>query len=87
MELKFKNRTSSTIDTLIDNGMILVGSPETVRQRIEHCQKEMGFGHLMAMLQIATMPADMTERNIRLFASEVMPHLQGAVKPQLRAIA
>jgi hypothetical protein len=41
----------------------------------------------MAMLQIATMPADMTERNIRLFASEVMPHLQGVVKPQLRAIA
>jgi hypothetical protein len=38
-------------------------------------------------VQIATLPADLTEKNIRLFASEVMPYLQGAVKPQLRAIA
>ena len=76
MELKFKGRTSSTIDTLIEQGMILVGSPKTVRERILHCQKEMGFGHLMAMLQVATLPADLTEKNIRLFASEVMPHIR-----------
>ena len=80
MELKFKGRNSSTIDALIDQGMILVGSPKTVRDRILHCQKEMGFGHLMAMLQVATLPAELTEKNIRLFASEVMPHIRGATE-------
>jgi len=89
MELKFKNRTSSTLDTLIANGMILVGSPKTVREKIIACQKEMGFGHLMAMLQVASLPADLTEKNIRLFATEVMPYLQqpDLQAPEIRATA
>ena len=84
MVQKFQARADATIDKLIDQGMILVGSPKTVRERIEHCQKEMGFGHIFNMLQIATMPAEMTEKNIRLFASEVVPHLQStkATMPQ-----
>jgi hypothetical protein len=28
------------------------------------------------MLQIATLPADLTEKNLRLFAKEVMPFLR-----------
>ena len=85
MDLKFKGRNASTIDTLIDAGMILCGSPKTVRDRILHCQKELGFGHLMAMLQVATLPADLTEKNIRLFASEVMPHIRGEVSVNAQA--
>jgi hypothetical protein len=27
-------------------------------------------------LQIATLPADLTEKNLRLFASDVMPYLR-----------
>jgi hypothetical protein len=41
----------------------------------------MGFGHLFAMLQIATLSAELTEKNIRLFASEVMPHLHAHGTP------
>ncbi len=29
------------------------------------------------MLQVATLPADLTEKNLRLFASDVMPYLRG----------
>jgi hypothetical protein len=28
------------------------------------------------MLQIATLPADLTEKNLRLFAKDVMPYLR-----------
>ena len=36
-----------------------------------------GVGNLIAMLQVATLPADLTEKNLRLFAAEVMPYLRG----------
>ena len=76
MVAKFEARANATIDTLIDQGIILCGSPKTVCDRILRNQSEMGFGHLLAMLQIGTQPAEMTERSTRLFAAEVMPHLK-----------
>ena len=76
MAAKFQARANATIDKLIEQGIIVCGSPDTVRERIIHCQNEMGFGHLMAMLQIGTQPAEMTERSMRLFADEVMPGLK-----------
>ena len=41
------------------------------------------------MLQIATLPADLTEKNLRLFARDVMPYLRtaGAEKPKVPAVA
>ncbi|MFT8244304.1 LLM class flavin-dependent oxidoreductase [Roseomonas sp. BN140053] len=76
IESKFAARSSATtIDGLIELGMIVVGSPETVRQRLAAYHADLGFGNLIAMLQVASLPADLTEKNIRLFASEVMPHL------------
>ena len=36
----------------------------------------MRVGHLLAMLQFGTLPAELTERNMRLFAGEVMPWLR-----------
>jgi alkanesulfonate monooxygenase SsuD/methylene tetrahydromethanopterin reductase-like flavin-dependent oxidoreductase (luciferase family) len=74
---KFAARgTASTVDRLIDLGMIVCGSPATVRDRLLWCQEQLGFGNLMAMLQVGSQPAEMTEANIRLFASQVMPALQ-----------
>ena len=73
---KFQARANATIDKLIEQGIIVCGSPKTVAERIIHCQREMGFGHLMAMLQIGTQPAEMTNRSMRLFAAEVMPRLR-----------
>ena len=34
-------------------------------------------GHLMVLLQIGSMPKDLTMQNTALFASEVMPKLRG----------
>jgi hypothetical protein len=60
---------------LIDLGMVVAGSARTVRDRLLYLQGELGFGNLIAMLQVATLPAELTEKNLRLFATEVMPHL------------
>ena len=63
-----------TLEYSIDTGMMICGSPETVRQQIETYWSDMRFGHLLTMLQFGTLPADLTAKNMELFASEVMPH-------------
>jgi len=67
-----------TIDDVIDKGMFICGSPETVRQKLESYQKEIGFGHLLTMLQFGTLPAELTRKNMELFATGVMPHLRAS---------
>jgi hypothetical protein len=39
------------------------------------------------MLQVPTLPADLTEKNLRLFASGVMPCLRGATARAQRPAA
>jgi alkanesulfonate monooxygenase SsuD/methylene tetrahydromethanopterin reductase-like flavin-dependent oxidoreductase (luciferase family) len=67
-----------TIDDVIDKGMFICGSPQTVRQKLESYQKEIGFGHLLTMLQFGTLPAELTRKNMELFATAVMPHLRAS---------
>lgn len=68
-----------TIDDVIEKGMFICGSPETVRQRLEAYQKEIGFGHLLSLLQFGTLPADLTRKNMELYAGEVMPYLRQSI--------
>jgi alkanesulfonate monooxygenase SsuD/methylene tetrahydromethanopterin reductase-like flavin-dependent oxidoreductase (luciferase family) len=65
----------------IDMGMFVCGSPATVRQAFESHWKEMRFGNLLVMCQFATLPADLTRRNMELFAREVMPALKALGQP------
>ena len=65
-----------TIEKMMELGIVIVGSPDTVRERILHCHRELGFANFIALLHFGTLPADLTEKNIRLFANEVMPALQ-----------
>jgi alkanesulfonate monooxygenase SsuD/methylene tetrahydromethanopterin reductase-like flavin-dependent oxidoreductase (luciferase family) len=64
------------VENLAAQGVIIVGSPETVLRRIRDCHRQLGFGSFTALLQFGTLSAELTERNIRLFAREVMPGLQ-----------
>jgi alkanesulfonate monooxygenase SsuD/methylene tetrahydromethanopterin reductase-like flavin-dependent oxidoreductase (luciferase family) len=66
-----------TIDSLIEQGIIVCGSPDTVRQQFINTHRLLGFQNLLCLMQFGTLPRDLTERNIRLFASEVLPTLQG----------
>jgi alkanesulfonate monooxygenase SsuD/methylene tetrahydromethanopterin reductase-like flavin-dependent oxidoreductase (luciferase family) len=84
IESKFAFRMMEmTAENLIELGMVVVGSAATVRERLAAYARDLGVGNLIAMLQIATLPADLTEKNLRLFARDVMPYLseQDAKKP------
>jgi alkanesulfonate monooxygenase SsuD/methylene tetrahydromethanopterin reductase-like flavin-dependent oxidoreductase (luciferase family) len=64
------------VENLNKQGVIIVGSPETVRRRILDAHRELGFSTFMTLLQFGSLDAKKTENNIRLFASEVLPALQ-----------
>lgn len=65
-----------TIDDVIDKGMFICGSPETVREKLEEYHAQIGFGHLLSLLQFGTLPADLTRKNMELYATEVIPKLR-----------
>ena len=73
---KKANSGGVKIETLIERGIIVVGSPDTVRRKISEYHHDMGFQELMVMLTFGTMPAHLSQKNIRLFAGEVMPALK-----------
>ena len=88
MEAKYKVREGYlTAEALIENGMFLCGSPSTVVEKLEACQAEMGFGNIAPMLQFGTLPAELTEKNLRIFAAEVMPRVRhlGVSAPETAA--
>ena len=62
--------------TFIDQGFILAGSPETVRQQLEEAAKALNVGHMMVLLQFGSMPPELVRKNTELFAREVMPHVR-----------
>lgn len=65
-----------TYAELVDARVAIVGSPDTVRQQIREFAREFRVGNLLVMTQVGSMPHELTEHNIRLFAREVLPHLQ-----------
>ena len=77
MDSKYKVRESYlSADALIENGMFLCGSPATIAEKLEAHQADMGFGNLVPMLQFGTLPPELTEKNLRMFAGEVIPRVR-----------
>ena len=64
------------IEDMIARGVVMVGSPDTVRKALIERHAQAGFGHAVMMVHFGTLPADLTEKSIRLLASEVLPALQ-----------
>ena len=64
------------VENLNAQGVIIVGSPDTVRRRIVEAHRELGFGAFMTLLQFGSLDRDRTEKNIRRFATDVLPAIQ-----------
>jgi alkanesulfonate monooxygenase SsuD/methylene tetrahydromethanopterin reductase-like flavin-dependent oxidoreductase (luciferase family) len=67
---------SLTIEAMAASGTVLVGSPQTVRDRIARMRERTGFGILVCLLQFGVMGDELAKRNMEMFASEVMPHFR-----------
>jgi alkanesulfonate monooxygenase SsuD/methylene tetrahydromethanopterin reductase-like flavin-dependent oxidoreductase (luciferase family) len=61
---------------MIEREFVVVGSPATVRERLEDMARRLNVGHLMTILQFGSMPHEQATKNVELFGREVLPHLQ-----------
>jgi alkanesulfonate monooxygenase SsuD/methylene tetrahydromethanopterin reductase-like flavin-dependent oxidoreductase (luciferase family) len=69
----------STIETrkqIEDGAYAIVGSAATVKDKLLEYGKRLGVGNLLGLFQLGTLPADLTRKNMQLFARDVMPALQ-----------
>jgi alkanesulfonate monooxygenase SsuD/methylene tetrahydromethanopterin reductase-like flavin-dependent oxidoreductase (luciferase family) len=71
-----KTGTSRPYEELLDLGIIVFGSPETVRQRLAEAYKRLGFGRLVGLLHFGSLPHELTVKNMHLFAEEVLPFVR-----------
>ena len=67
---------TATFKDIVDTQVAIVGSPATVADQIEAFVREFRVGNLLIMLQNGSMPRDLTEKNISLFAEQVLPRLR-----------
>jgi alkanesulfonate monooxygenase SsuD/methylene tetrahydromethanopterin reductase-like flavin-dependent oxidoreductase (luciferase family) len=63
-------------DDLLERGLVLVGSPDTVRQQIDRYSAELGFGIFSGIFQFGSLGHEEFERSVRLFAECVLPALR-----------
>ena len=62
--------------SLVDAGLRHRRQPATVTERLIEACRGLHVGNLIALLQIGSMPHELTKQNITLFAKEVMPKHQ-----------
>jgi alkanesulfonate monooxygenase SsuD/methylene tetrahydromethanopterin reductase-like flavin-dependent oxidoreductase (luciferase family) len=60
----------------VENGLVMGGSPTSVREQLEEAIRNLRVGNLMVLLHIGSMPHDLTLKNIELFSKEVFPYLR-----------
>jgi len=71
-----QTRQDLTWRDYVEQGYIIAGSPVTVSQQLADCIEKLRVGHLMVLLQIGSMPTDLTLKNTELFGRAVLPHLR-----------
>jgi alkanesulfonate monooxygenase SsuD/methylene tetrahydromethanopterin reductase-like flavin-dependent oxidoreductase (luciferase family) len=72
---KVTGKTSS-IEELVKSGVVIVGSPNTVREKLAEYQDLAGFNTSLTKTQFGTLPDDMTRANMTAIAEEILPHFR-----------
>lgn len=66
----------TTGEHLMDNGFALVGSADSIADRLIQYQSEIGFGTISGMFQFGSMGIDEFRSSVTLFAEKVLPKLK-----------
>jgi alkanesulfonate monooxygenase SsuD/methylene tetrahydromethanopterin reductase-like flavin-dependent oxidoreductase (luciferase family) len=73
-----KPRDQMTYEELLEAGMVIVGCPETVIERLTTLSDDLGAGSVLgAGGHVGAMPHWMVMKNAQIMAEEVIPHFRG----------
>ena len=65
-----------SVEDLIKNGVVIIGSPNTVREKLAEYQDLAGFNTSLTKTQFGTMPHEMACANTHAVAEEVLPYFR-----------
>ncbi|CAO5257690.1 LLM class flavin-dependent oxidoreductase [Frankia sp. AgKG'84/4] len=63
-------------ETVVSGSYAIVGSPDTVAEKLADLIRRLGVGNLLGLFQLGSLPAHLTRANLTLFAEQVMPKLR-----------
>ncbi|MFT5181054.1 MAG: hypothetical protein ACI8S3_000932, partial [Alphaproteobacteria bacterium] len=69
------DKNAREMDAIVDNGYVIIGSPDQVAEQLREVVHDLHFGQLMLLLQFGNMSKDVANNNTRLYAEKVMPQL------------
>jgi len=64
------------MDGIVDNGYVIIGSPDEVAEQLREVAVNLNVGHLMLLLQYGNMSKELTRYNTKMFAEHVMPKVK-----------
>jgi alkanesulfonate monooxygenase SsuD/methylene tetrahydromethanopterin reductase-like flavin-dependent oxidoreductase (luciferase family) len=70
------NKLAREMDAIVDNGYVIIGSPDEVAEQLREVAVNLNVGNLMLLLQFGNMSKKLTKYNSRLFAEQVIPKLK-----------
>lgn len=70
------DKKAREFDAILDNGYVIIGTPDQVAEKLRHVAKELRVGQLMLLLQFGNMSRDLAMHNTKLYAEQVMPQIQ-----------
>jgi alkanesulfonate monooxygenase SsuD/methylene tetrahydromethanopterin reductase-like flavin-dependent oxidoreductase (luciferase family) len=76
---KFFLYAQKTWDDVEKGVYAIVGSPETVRQKLAQYQQELGCGVVLTGCQTGTLSHELARKSMTMLAREVLPHVRGQV--------
>jgi alkanesulfonate monooxygenase SsuD/methylene tetrahydromethanopterin reductase-like flavin-dependent oxidoreductase (luciferase family) len=63
-------------DEMLERGYVVIGSPDTVREKLTEIARTLHVGHLMTLLHFGNMGDELARHNTELFGRKVLPGLQ-----------
>lgn len=76
MAARTKPFTDLTMDELMNEGYVIVGSPATVAEKLAYYSDRLHAGIMVSGAQLGDMPPAKVRKNMELFASQVMPQFR-----------
>jgi alkanesulfonate monooxygenase SsuD/methylene tetrahydromethanopterin reductase-like flavin-dependent oxidoreductase (luciferase family) len=76
-----------TAEDLVAAGVVIVGSPNTVREKLAAYQDLAGFNTSLTKTQFGTLPAEMTRVNQAAVAEEVIPYFRDRLPQSSQSVA
>jgi alkanesulfonate monooxygenase SsuD/methylene tetrahydromethanopterin reductase-like flavin-dependent oxidoreductase (luciferase family) len=73
-----------SIEDVIKAGVVMIGSPNTVREKLAEYQDLAGFNYSLTKTQFGTLPNEMARANMQAVAQEVLPHFRNRLPQGVR---